>query len=96
MLRQHHKKVLYNGHNWSRFVDESLDASLNRPLRKRLNTDIGRDKDLFAFAIGSMRPLSAFSIFLCKKQFDLDISQTNQWLRIYFMETFLRKFIYIR
>ena len=67
MLRQHPKKVWYNGHNWSRSVDESLDAFLNRPLWRGLNTDIGRDKDLFAIAIGSMRPLSAFSIFPCKK-----------------------------
>ena len=67
MLRKHPKKVWYNRHNWSRFVDESLDASLNRPLWKPLNTNIERDKDLFAIAIGSMRPLSAFSIFPCKK-----------------------------
>ena len=77
-------------------MDESLDASLNRPLWKPLNTNIERDKDLFANAIGSMRPLSAFQSFLAKKQFDLDISQTNQWLKTHFEKTFLRKFIYIR
>ena len=49
-------------------MDESLDASLNRPLWKPLNTDIERDKDLFAIAIGSMRPLSAFQSFLAKKR----------------------------
>ena len=78
-------------------MDESLDATLNRPLWKPLNTNIERDKDLFANAIGSMRPLSAFQSFLAKKkQFDLDVSQTNQWHRKHFEKTFLRKFIYIR